>query len=135
MERHGVVLVSVRSVSELCALCGEKTIFRSPLKNKYRFKARITERQFRAILRLFCAEVCALTAAGLVGVNKNTAPAVDGRLRPPIVELTFKESRPCTGEVEADESHFGARRVRGRKGSGAAGKIPVFGLLKRGGKV
>ena len=38
------------------------------------------------------------------------------------------------GEVEVDESYFGGRR-KGRRGRGAGGKIPVFGLLKRGGKV
>ena len=40
-----------------------------------------------------------------------------------------------SGEIEVDESYFGARRVRGKRGRGAAGKTPVFGLLKRGGKV
>ena len=39
------------------------------------------------------------------------------------------------GEFELDESYFGARRVRGKRGRGAAGKTPVFGLLKRNGKV
>ena len=34
-----------------------------------------------------------------------------------------------------DESYFGAKRVRGKRGRGAAGKTPVFGLLKREGKV
>ena len=38
------------------------------------------------------------------------------------------------GEVEIDESYFGGRR-KGKRGRGAAGKTPVFGLLKRGGKV
>ena len=38
------------------------------------------------------------------------------------------------GEIEVDESYFGGRR-KGRRGRGAGGKIPVFGLLKRGGKV
>tara|TARA_E500000331_G_scaffold44507_1_gene37206 strand:- start:717 stop:899 length:183 start_codon:yes stop_codon:yes gene_type:complete len=38
------------------------------------------------------------------------------------------------GEVEVDESYFGGRR-KGRRGRGAGGKIPVFGLLKPGGKV
>ena len=33
-----------------------------------------------------------------------------------------------------DESYFGGRR-KGKRGRGAAGKVPVFGLLKRGGKV
>jgi transposase-like protein len=39
------------------------------------------------------------------------------------------------GEFECDESYFGAKRVRGKRGRGAAGKTPVFGLLKRDGKV
>ena len=38
------------------------------------------------------------------------------------------------GEIEVDESYFGGKR-KGKRGRGAAGKIPVFGLLKRGGKV
>ena len=49
--------------------------------------------------------------------------------------LTLEEARPFTGEVEIDESDFGARRVRGKRGRGAGGKTPVVGLLKRGGKV
>jgi transposase len=36
--------------------------------------------------------------------------------------------------VEIDESYFGGRR-KGKRGRGAAGKVPVFGLLKCGGKV
>ena len=39
-----------------------------------------------------------------------------------------------SGEIEVDESYFGGVR-KGKRGRGAAGKIPVFGLLKRGGKV
>jgi len=35
---------------------------------------------------------------------------------------------------EVDESYFGGRR-KGQRGRGAAGKVPVFGLLKRNGKV
>ncbi|MCK9592380.1 MAG: transposase [Methanoregula sp.] len=33
-----------------------------------------------------------------------------------------------------DELYFGGRR-KGNRGRGAAGKIPVFGILERGGKV
>jgi hypothetical protein len=36
------------------------------------------------------------------------------------------------GEVEVDESYFGGVR-KGKRGRGAAGKVAVFGLLKRGG--
>ena len=37
--------------------------------------------------------------------------------------------------IELDESYFGARRIRGKRGRGAGGKIIVFGLLKRAGSV
>ena len=40
-----------------------------------------------------------------------------------------------SGEVEVDESYFEAKRVRAKRGRGAGGKIKVFGLLKREGKV
>ena len=33
-----------------------------------------------------------------------------------------------------DESYFGGTR-KGKRGRGAAGKVPVFGLLKRNGSV
>ncbi len=33
-----------------------------------------------------------------------------------------------------DESHFGGKR-KGKRGRGAAGKVAVFGILKRGGRV
>lgn len=37
-------------------------------------------------------------------------------------------------EIEVDESYFGSKR-KGQRGRGAAGKISVFGLLKRSRKV
>ena len=39
------------------------------------------------------------------------------------------------GEAELDENYFGARRVRDTRGRGAAGKVPVFSMLKRSGRV
>jgi len=39
-----------------------------------------------------------------------------------------------SGEVEVDESYFGGV-PKGRRGREAGGKVAVFGLLKRGGKV
>lgn len=43
-------------------------------------------------------------------------------------------SYELSGEIEADESYFGGKR-KGKRGRGAAGKVAVFGLLKRGCKV
>ena len=42
---------------------------------------------------------------------------------------------PFSGEIEMDESYFGARRIRGKRGRGADGKTIVFGIYKRNGKV
>ena len=50
------------------------------------------------------------------------------------MELELESEAMFGGEIEVDESYFGGRR-KGRRGRGAGGKIPVFGLLKRGGKV
>lgn len=38
------------------------------------------------------------------------------------------------GAVELDESYFGGVR-NGKRGRGATGKVAVFGMFKRGGKV
>ena len=38
------------------------------------------------------------------------------------------------GQIELDESYFGGMR-KGKRGRGAVGKVAVFGILKRGGKV
>ena len=39
---------------------------------------------------------------------------------------------PFSGELEADESSFGPKRIRGKRGRGAGGKTIVFALLKQG---
>ncbi len=105
------------------------------MRNKYIREARISERKFRELVTMFCADVAALTASRLTLVNRKTSQRVYALLRKRVVEIAKEEARPFTGEVEIDESYFGPRRVRGRRGRGAAGKTPVIGLLKRGGKV
>ena len=100
-------------------------------KNKYVANSHLSERKFRELLRLFAADVPALSAADL---TRNTVNRYYRLFRERIVEICERES-PFKGEVEADESYFGARRVRGRRGRGARGKTIVFGLLKRRGKV
>jgi transposase len=81
----------------------------------------------------FVAGATARTAAELIGVNPKTAAFYFHRLRE-LIALASDDDSPFDGEIEVDESYFGGRR-KGRRGRGAAGKVPVFGLLKRGGKV
>jgi transposase len=49
------------------------------------------------------------------------------------VQQSFEKNSRDFGVFELDESYFGAKRVRGKRSRGAAGKTPVFGLLKREG--
>jgi transposase len=89
----------------------------------------------RKILTMFSKDINASTAAELLRLNRNTINRHYNLFR----EAIFKESLTLLekelGIFEADESYFGAKRVRGLGGRGAAGKTPVFGLLKRGGSV
>gem|GEM_PF-2540222 len=55
-------------------------------------------------------------------------------LRRAVVATTVDGELLLRGEVEADESYFGGRR-KGRRGRGAAGRVPVFGILERRGVV
>lgn len=80
----------------------------------------------------FVAGTTARAAAEIVGVHRNTAASYFMRLRK-LVASKLPSYELC-GEVEADESYFGGVR-KGKRGRGSAGKVAVFGLLKRGGKV
>ncbi len=66
-----------------------------------------------------------------VSVRRNTAASYCTRLRKAIAE-EMERASPFAGEVEVDGSYLGGAR-KGKRGRGAGGKVPVFGLLKRGG--
>ena len=75
------------------------------------------------------------TALSLCGVHRNTAAYYFLRLREIVTsELEAESEAMFGGEIEVDKSYFGGKR-KGKRGRGPAGKIPVFGLLKRGGKI
>ncbi len=50
-------------------------------KNKYVTNSHLSERKFRELLRLFCADVTALSAASLTGLNRNTVNRYYGLLK------------------------------------------------------
>lgn len=105
-----------------------------PTTNKYKKRAHITEKQFRHLLKLFSMDIDATTIAKITGLNRNTVNKYTKQIRQRIVEICDQTS-PFSGVIEVDESYFGARRVKGKRGRGAYGKTPVFGILQRGGKV
>ena len=101
---------------------------------EHRRKSRLTERVQEDLIRQFVAGATARTAAELVGVNRHTATLYFHKLRELIASKLAEKEPWLSGEIEVDESYFGGSR-KGKRGRGAAGKVPVFGLLKRGGKV
>ncbi len=104
------------------------------MKNKYAQRSRISEKKIREIVRCFAADLTALQTAELTGANRNTVNRVYGGLRERIF-LACEAMRPLFGMVEMDESLFGAKRVKGKRGRGAYGKTVVFGVFERDGYV
>jgi transposase len=103
--------------------------------NKYKKRSKISEAKFREIIRLFALDIEASKIAKLTGISRVTINRILCRVRERIAEYSQQQSPFDAGEVEIDESYFGARRVRGVRGRRAKGKHIVFGLIKRGGKV
>ena len=91
-----------------------------------------TKQQLR-LLECFVLEVTARSAADLLDIQVNTATLFYRKVRH-LIAGKLAETFPEHGEFEVDESYFGGVR-KGKRGRGAAGKVPVFGILKRGGKV
>jgi transposase len=104
------------------------------LANRYYNRAKISEAKFRYVLRLFALDLTASDTARLTGLSVRSVNALYLRLRHRLLDWCPVPSE-LDGAVELDESYFGPRRVRGKRGRGASGKTIVFGLFKRGGQV
>jgi transposase len=104
------------------------------MQNKYIKRSHISEKKFREILKYFCCDETSNKTAIYTNISRNTVNKIFDKIRKRIFSLSANLTKD-SGEFELDESYFGAKRVRGKRGRGAAGKTPVFGLLKRDGKV
>lgn len=99
-----------------------------------KIRSRISQRKIRQILRMFSADLNAVQIAELTGINRNTVNRYLKIIRS-IIAQYCEEQSPFSGVVEVDESYFGSRHVKGKRGRGASGKTIVFGIYKRNGKV
>jgi transposase len=95
--------------------------------------SKLTNRQLNELVKYFALEVPASRAAKVMNINRHSAERVYQIIRRCLARECERHN-PLGGEVECDESYFGGKR-KGKRGRGAAGKVPVFGLLKRNGKV
>ena len=100
-------------------------------KNRYFRRSKLSEAKFCQIVRYFALDLTATECAALSGISVRSINAIYLRIRARMSAWCAQRS-PFSGELEADESYFGPKRVRGKRGRGAGSKTVVFGLLKRG---
>ena len=87
------------------------------------------------LLEFFVLKVTARAADDLLGIQANSAILFYRKIREVIsYHLALETDEVFDGQIKLDESYFGSHR-KGKRGRGAAGKVTVFGLLKRQGKV
>ena len=103
-------------------------------------KSKLSEKKFREILKYFCFDETANKISIYTKISRNTINKIYDKIRQKIFLAHIRQEEKSFGEFELDESYVGAKRIRGKRirgkrGRGAVGKTPVFGLLKRDGKV
>ena len=98
---------------------------------------RISRQRYTIIFNSFVTDITSCKAAQIAGVNRKTTDRYYGIYRRLIIQAALQERKEADlgNGIEIDESYFGPKRIRGKRGRGAGRKIIVFGLLKRKGKV
>ena len=103
-------------------------------KNRYYKRSRITERTFRRLIRCFTLDLTATNCSALTGISTRSVNDIFLKIRTQLVPECQRHS-PLAGEIETDESYFGPKRIRGKRGRGAGSKTIVFGIFQRNGWV
>lgn len=97
-------------------------------------RLRISYKNWLWVIKLFELELSARRIAQQTGLSYPTVLKAVNVIRTSIVASSPEASELLGGVIEMDESYFGGRR-KGKRGRGAAGKVPVFGILERNGVV
>lgn len=95
---------------------------------------RLSAVQWLWIIKLFELEVSVRKMALQLSLSYRSVYAAVSAIRMAILSHAEDASSLLGGEIELDEAYFGGRR-KGNRGRGAAGKVPVFGILERDGQV
>lgn len=103
--------------------------------NRYYRWSKIRGRNFRQLVYHFALNLTASDAAHLTKLSRRSVTSIFLKIRERISEECERASPFSSCEVEVDESYFDTRRVRGKRGRGAASKTIVFGIFKRNGCV
>lgn len=138
-----------KSYRRFCSRCRSYSIYRIKGKRyrckrcKYTFhdfsgrwinQLRISSRSWLWLLKLFELEISARKASLQSQLSYPTVLKAFNLIRMAITAHSEDGKELLGGEIEADEAYFGGRR-KGKRGRGAACKVPVFGILERKGLV
>lgn len=97
--------------------------------------SKLSNYQIKKIIQCFCIDIDATKTSELLGFNRHTINKYFLLFRKVIYLNQCLELDKTMGDVELDESYFGARRIRGFHGKLKRGrgtnKQPVFGIFKR----
>jgi len=96
---------------------------------------KLVSEQTRQIIKYFALDLTAQKTAPLIDLTRKSVNRIYLKIRNRIAEEAERASPPAGCQIEVDESYFGARRVRGKRGRGAGGKTIIFGIYKRNGSV
>lgn len=93
-------------------------------QNRYYHRSRISEKRFRQLVRYFAMDLTASKTTELTSLTRKTVNSIFQKIRLRLSEECSRQTPVQTGEIEVDESYFGA-----------SGKTIVFGIFKRRGRV
>ena len=148
-SRKYVTQFSFKMRHRFCPRCGSRKLYRLADKRyrcarcKYTFQERsgrwinngnLSYGQWLRIVKLFELELSTRKIAKQLSMSYNAVYKAVNTIRMAILAHAEDADVLLGGEVEMDESYFGGRR-KGKRGRGAAGKVPVFGILERNGIV
>ena len=95
--------------------------------------SKLSPYKIKKILKCFSLDLTALQAANFLDLNRNTINRFYKIFREKIADYCATQGI-LGGEIELDESYFGGK-FKGKRGRGSENKTPVFGVLKRNGRV
>ncbi len=93
---------------------------------------RLNTKKINKIILCFVEDITATATAKIVGVNRNTVNRYFNIIREKIFKESLKETEKEIGTFELDESYFGAKRVRGKKGKRSSWKNTGLWFIKKG---
>ncbi len=101
--------------------------------------SKLSDYKIKKLIGCFCSDIEATKTAEIMVLNRKTINHYYRIFRETIYAKQQNDKKLFFGEIELDESYFGAKRLRGinmpqKRGRGTW-KQPVFGVFERDGRV